>query len=39
MMSNGGSFYSTRANAAGKLEGCLVCHGPDGLWPIATVHK
>jgi hypothetical protein len=39
MISNGGSFYDTRAVAKTKGEACLVCHGPTSEWPIATVHK
>jgi cytochrome c553 len=39
MVTNGGSFYDTRANAKGKAEACLVCHGPTSEWPIATMHQ
>jgi OmcA/MtrC family decaheme c-type cytochrome len=38
---NGGSFYETRAavKASGKIEQCVLCHGPGKVAAIADVHK
>ncbi|MBI5482006.1 MAG: OmcA/MtrC family decaheme c-type cytochrome [Deltaproteobacteria bacterium] len=36
---NGGSFYETRAAAAGKIEQCMLCHGPGKVAAIADVHQ
>jgi len=35
---NGGSYYISRAAAAGNVEQCFVCHGPDRLASIHDVH-
>jgi OmcA/MtrC family decaheme c-type cytochrome len=40
METNGGSFYQTRTVAAGRVEQCLICHGPNsGDEAIGKVHK
>jgi OmcA/MtrC family decaheme c-type cytochrome len=39
MVSNGAKINVTRAEAAGALEGCQVCHGPGAEWDAAKVHK
>ena len=44
MVANGGQFYAPRstalaAAAAYATESCLVCHGTDGAFPIADVHR
>jgi hypothetical protein len=38
---NGGSFYETRAavQGSGKIEQCMLCHGPGKVAAIADVHK
>jgi hypothetical protein len=40
MKGNGGSFYATRAVAAGNVEQCLLCHGPQpgAIAPIGPAH-
>jgi OmcA/MtrC family decaheme c-type cytochrome len=44
MVENGGLFYQPRsvaktAAAQYAAESCLVCHGTDGIAPIADVHR
>jgi OmcA/MtrC family decaheme c-type cytochrome len=44
MVANGGQFYAPRSTAAAAtaqfdVESCLVCHGTDGVAPIAVVHQ
>jgi OmcA/MtrC family decaheme c-type cytochrome len=44
MVANGGEFYAARSKvladtAAFAGESCLVCHGTDGAFPIADVHR
>ena len=41
MKGNGGSFYATRDVAAGNVEQCLLCHGPQpgAIAPIGPAHQ
>ncbi|HYS82082.1 MAG TPA: OmcA/MtrC family decaheme c-type cytochrome [Anaeromyxobacteraceae bacterium] len=41
MVGNGASFYLPRSAAAGNVEQCLLCHGPQpgAIAPIAAAHQ
>lgn len=39
METMGGSFYDPRSQAMGKVEQCLICHGPGTIAPITDMHK
>ncbi|MFL5445676.1 MAG: multiheme c-type cytochrome, partial [Myxococcales bacterium] len=40
MQTNGGQFWVQRSSVAANTQGeqCLVCHGPNRIAAIATVH-